>query len=163
MLYFAVGVRDSRNSSDDDSDRIKAQQLDNHAGKVLRLTEDGRAPQDNPFVGKPGAKPEIYTYGHRNLQGFTWHPDTREMWATEIGPMGGDELNRLDPGRQLRLAAGLARQDLQLESRVGSAVVAAGHGDAGDVLDARDQPFEHHDLHREIAFRCGKATSSSAR
>jgi glucose/arabinose dehydrogenase len=60
MLYFAVGVRDSRNSSDDASDRIKAQQLDNHAGKVLRLTEDGRAPKDNPFVGKPGVMPEIY-------------------------------------------------------------------------------------------------------
>ena len=98
MLYLSVGVRDSRNSSDDASDRIKAQHLDNHAGKVLRLTEDGRAPKDNPFVGKPGAKPEVYTYGHRNLQGFTWHPDTREMWATEIGPMGGDELNRLIPG-----------------------------------------------------------------
>ena len=98
MLYFAVGVRDSRNSSDDATDRIKAQQLDNHAGKVLRLTEDGRAPKDNPLVGKAGVKPEIYTYGHRNLQGFTWHPDTREMWATEIGPMGGDELNRLVPG-----------------------------------------------------------------
>jgi glucose/arabinose dehydrogenase len=98
MLYFAVGVRDSRNSSDDASDRIKAQQLDNHAGKVLRLTEDGRVPTDNPFVGKAGVKPEIYTYGHRNLQGFAWHPETREMWATEIGPMGGDELNRLIPG-----------------------------------------------------------------
>ena len=98
MLYLSVGVRDSRNSSDDASDRIKAQQLDNHAGKVLRLTEDGRAPKDNPFVGRAGAKPEIYTYGHRNLQGFTWHPETREMWATEIGPMGGDELNRLIPG-----------------------------------------------------------------
>src|SRR5687768_6787802 len=64
MLYFAVGVRDSRNSSDDASDRIKAQQLDNHAGKVLRLTENGSAPADNPFVGKAGARPEIYTYGH---------------------------------------------------------------------------------------------------
>jgi aldose sugar dehydrogenase len=98
MLYLAVGVRDSRNSSDDASDRIKAQQLDNHAGKVLRLTDHGTAPPDNPFVGKAGARPEIYTLGHRNLQGFTWHPDTREMWATEIGPMGGDELNRLIPG-----------------------------------------------------------------
>ncbi len=98
MLYLAVGVRDSMNSSDDASDRIKAQQLGNHAGKVLRLTDEGRAPRDNPFVGTAGARPEIYTYGHRNLQGFTWHPDTGQMWATEIGPMGGDELNRLVPG-----------------------------------------------------------------
>ena len=98
MPYFAVGVRDGRNNTDDNTDRIKAQQLDNHAGKVLRLTDSGGVPPDNPFVGKAGARPEIYTYGHRNLQGFTWHPDTREMWATEIGPMGGDELNRLIPG-----------------------------------------------------------------
>ena len=98
MLYFAIGVRDSMNGSDDASDRMKAQQLSNHAGKVLRLTDDGRAPADNPLVGKAGAKPEIYTYGHRNLQGFTWHPETREMWGTEIGPMGGDELNKLIPG-----------------------------------------------------------------
>ena len=99
MLYFAIGVRDSMNGSDDASDRMKAQQLTNHAGKVLRLTDEGRAPRDNPFVNTAGAKPEIYTLGHRNLQGFAWHPDTGEMWATEIGPMGGDELNRLLPGR----------------------------------------------------------------
>ena len=59
MLYFAVGVRDGRNNTDDNTDRIKAQQLDNHAGKVLRLTETGGVPPDNPFVGKAGARPEI--------------------------------------------------------------------------------------------------------
>jgi glucose/arabinose dehydrogenase len=98
MLYFAIGVRDSMNSSDDASERMKAQLLSNHAGKVLRLTEDGGVPRDNPFAGKPGVKPEIYTYGHRNLQGLAWHPETGEMWGTEIGPMGSDELNRLIPG-----------------------------------------------------------------
>ena len=98
MLYLAVGVRDSMNGSDDASDRMKAQQLTNHAGKVLRLTDAGAAPRDNPLAGRAGVKPEIYTYGHRNLQGVAWHPDTREMWGTEIGPMGGDELNRLVPG-----------------------------------------------------------------
>jgi glucose/arabinose dehydrogenase len=98
MLYFAVGVRDSMNSSSDASDRMKAQELSNHAGKVLRLTDAGGVPPDNPFVGRAGAKAEIYTYGHRNLQVFAWHPDTGEMWASEIGPMGGDELNRLIPG-----------------------------------------------------------------
>jgi glucose/arabinose dehydrogenase len=98
MLYVAVGVRDSMNSSDDASDRMKAQQLTNHAGKVLRLTETGGVPPDNPLAGRAGVKPEIYTYGHRNLQGFAWHPDTREMWGAEIGPMGGDELNKLVPG-----------------------------------------------------------------
>src|SRR5436190_20580068 len=52
----------------------------------------------NPFVVRKAAPPEIYTYGHRNAQGLAWHPQTGELWATEIGPMGGDELNRLVPG-----------------------------------------------------------------
>jgi glucose/arabinose dehydrogenase len=75
-----------------------AQSLDNHVGKILRLTDDGTAPEDNPFVGRDDAKPEIYSYGHRNVQGLDWHPDTGELWATEIGPMAGDELNRILPG-----------------------------------------------------------------
>jgi glucose/arabinose dehydrogenase len=99
MLYLTVGDRDASNMTDDDSYRILAQGLDNHVGKVLRLTDDGGAPLDNPFVGRADASPEIYTFGHRNAQGLAWHPETGELWATEIGPMGGDELNRLLPGR----------------------------------------------------------------
>jgi glucose/arabinose dehydrogenase len=67
-------------------------------GKVLRLTEDGGAPDDNPFVGREGYRPEIYTMGHRVIIGLAVHPDTGEVWATENGPNGGDELNRLTPG-----------------------------------------------------------------
>jgi glucose/arabinose dehydrogenase len=99
MLYLTVGDRDAGNLTDDSSYRMLAQKLDNHVGKVLRLRDDGTAPPDNPFVGRADARPEIYTYGHRNAQGLAWHPETGEMWATEIGPMGGDELNRLLPGR----------------------------------------------------------------
>jgi len=99
MLYLTVGDRDAGNLTDDSSYRMLAQRLDNHVGKVLRLRDDGTAPRDNPFVGRADARPEIYTYGHRNAQGLAWHPVTGEMWATEIGPMGGDELNRLLPGR----------------------------------------------------------------
>ena len=99
MLYVTVGDRDASNMTDDDRYRILAQGLDNHVGKVLRLNDDGGVPSDNPFVGRADANPEIYTYGHRNAQGLAWHPETGEMWATEIGPMGGDELNRLLPGR----------------------------------------------------------------
>jgi glucose/arabinose dehydrogenase len=65
---------------------------------VLRLRDDGSAAPGNPFIGKPGARPEIYTYGHRNVHGLAWHPVTRELWAVEIGPMGGDEMNILKPG-----------------------------------------------------------------
>ena len=99
MIYLTVGDRDAGNVTDDASYRMLAQGLDNHVGKVLRLRDDGSPPDDNPFFGQSGAKPEIYTYGHRNAQGLAWHPETGELWATEIGPMAGDELNRLIPGR----------------------------------------------------------------
>jgi glucose/arabinose dehydrogenase len=81
-LYVAVGDRDRIccNGSDDNSLRMKAQDLSNHVGKVLRLRDDGTVPADNPFAGRPGAKPEIFTYGHRNTYGFTFHPETRELW-----------------------------------------------------------------------------------
>ncbi|MEO8464526.1 MAG: PQQ-dependent sugar dehydrogenase [Gammaproteobacteria bacterium] len=98
MLYLTVGDRDAGNTTDNPSYRMLAQDLNSHVGKVLRLRDDGTAPPDNPFVGRKDAKPEIYTYGHRNAQGLAWHPQTGELWATEVGPMGGDELNKLVPG-----------------------------------------------------------------
>lgn len=99
MIYLAVGDRDIHVTTDDNSARMAAQHLDNDAGKVLRLRDDGAIPADNPFVGRADAKPEIYTYGHRNVYGFAWHPETGALWSCEIGPMGGDELNILLPGK----------------------------------------------------------------
>ena len=81
------------------NDRTRAQQTTQHAGKILRLRDDGTVPPDNPFVGRSGFRPEIYSYGHRNPQGLTIHPGTGELWETEHGPRGGDELNRILPGR----------------------------------------------------------------
>ena len=75
-----------------------AQDLTNHHGKIVRLHDDGRVPADNPFVNRAGAKPEIWSYGHRNVQGIAIHPETGDVFATEHGPMGGDELNRILPG-----------------------------------------------------------------
>lgn len=98
MIYLTVGDRDAGNTTDDPSYRMLAQSLDNHVGKILRLRRDGTAPADNPFVGRDGALPEVFTYGHRNAQGLAWHPETGQMWATEIGPMAGDELNRIVAG-----------------------------------------------------------------
>ncbi len=100
MLYVTVGDRDRIccNGTDDNSLRMKAQSLDNHVGKTLRLRDDGTVPPDNPFVGRAGAKPEIFTYGHRNGYGLAVHPETGELWQAEIGPMGGDEVNILQPG-----------------------------------------------------------------
>lgn len=100
MLYVTVGDRDRIccNGTDDNSLRMKAQKLDNDAGKTLRLRDDGTIPPDNPFAGKAGARPEIYTYGHRNGYGLAVNPETGELWQAEIGPMGGDEVNILQPG-----------------------------------------------------------------
>ena len=78
--------------------RDDAQTLGNHHGKLVRIEPDGRAPADNPFVGRAGALPEIWSYGHRNVQGLAFHPQTGELWAGEHGPQGGDELNVIEPG-----------------------------------------------------------------
>jgi glucose/arabinose dehydrogenase len=81
------------------NDRTRAQDTSHHAGKVLRLRDDGTVPPDNPFVGRDGFRPEIYSYGHRNMQGLAIHPETGAVWETEHGPQGGDELNVILPGR----------------------------------------------------------------
>ena len=76
----------------------RAQDPTSHGGKVLRLTEDGGVPPDNPFVGRPGYKPEIYTLGHRQPSGLAVHAETGAIWESEIGPLDGDEINILKPG-----------------------------------------------------------------
>ena len=82
----------------DRGDRPRAQRLNDHAGSVIRLHDDGRVPADNPFLTRKGARPEIYSYGHRNLQGMALHPETGEVWTHEHGPQGGDEINIVRPG-----------------------------------------------------------------
>jgi aldose sugar dehydrogenase len=79
--------------------RNEAQNLGNHLGKLIRITPDGAAPPDNPFVGRDGAKPEIWSYGHRNEQGLAIHPTTGDLWETEHGPRGGDEVNIIGKGK----------------------------------------------------------------
>jgi aldose sugar dehydrogenase len=79
--------------------RDEAQNLANHIGKVVRIERDGRVPTDNPFVGRNDARPEIWSYGHRNVQGAALHPQTGELWTHEHGPQGGDELNLTQAGR----------------------------------------------------------------
>ena len=73
--------------------RDEAQNLGNHIGKIVRVTPDGVAPRDNPFIGRAGAKAEIWSYGHRNAQGAALHPQTGKLWEHEHGPRGGDEIN----------------------------------------------------------------------
>ncbi len=90
LLYLTLGDRYSRLHD--------AQTLNNHHGKVVRIHKDGRVPADNPFVNRAGALPEIWSYGHRNLQGAALSPDGT-LWTHEHGPQGGDELNRPQAGR----------------------------------------------------------------
>ena len=78
--------------------RDEAQNLGNHLGKLIRIAPDGSAPPDNPFVGRDGVKPEIWSYGHRNEQGLAIHPVTNELWEVEHGPRGGDEVNVIARG-----------------------------------------------------------------
>jgi len=75
-----------------------AQDLTNDLGKIVRINPDGSVPKDNPFVGRKDARPEIWSYGHRNPQGAAIHPETGKLWETEFGPRGGDELNIPQPG-----------------------------------------------------------------
>jgi glucose/arabinose dehydrogenase len=90
-LFVTLGERFSRKED--------AQTLDNHLGKIVRIEPDGKVPADNPFVGRAGALPEIWSLGHRNVQGAAIHPATGELWESEHGPQGGDEINVIDAGR----------------------------------------------------------------
>ena len=90
LLYMTTGASLSNT--------MQAQDPSHHKGKVLRLRDDGSVPADNPFVGRAGYKPEIYSLGHRNQLGLAIHPDTGAVWANENGPNGGDEINIIRPG-----------------------------------------------------------------
>lgn len=89
LLYLTLGDR---------GDKDRAQKLDDHAGSVIRLHDDGRVPADNPFAKRAGALPEKWTLGNRNMQGAALHPQTGELWTHEHGPQGGDEVNVMRPG-----------------------------------------------------------------
>lgn len=82
----------------DRGERENGQNLSTHAGSILRLNLDGSVPQDNPFVGQKNALPEIWSYGHRNVQGLFYNTETDILWAQEHGPRGGDEINLIKPG-----------------------------------------------------------------
>ncbi len=94
-LFMAIGVPARRSIGAAEN----VQDPSSHAGKVLRLNDDGSAPGDNPFAATPGHLPEIYAFGIRNAIGMAFHPETGELWETENGPQGGDEVNIIRPGR----------------------------------------------------------------
>lgn len=89
-VFFSVGDR---------GERERAQDLSDHAGTIIRLNLDGSIPADNPFVNDPKARPEIWSYGHRNPQGLVFDPDSQCLWSIEHGPRGGDEINLIQKGQ----------------------------------------------------------------
>ena len=89
-LFVTTGERNLKTPSQD---------LSNHIGKIIRITPNGEVPKDNPFVNNKDAKPEIWSYGHRNVQGAVLHPQTGKLWLTEHGPRGGDEINITEAGK----------------------------------------------------------------
>ncbi|MGA1207580.1 MAG: PQQ-dependent sugar dehydrogenase [Litorivicinaceae bacterium] len=90
VLWLTLGDR---------GDQDQAQNLDTHIGSVVRLHTDGRIPDDNPYLKTPGARPELFSIGHRNIQGAFRHPETGALWTHEHGPQGGDELNLTEAGK----------------------------------------------------------------
>ena len=96
--YLFMTIGDRQWPSAGDLTAHPAQDLSKHNGTTIRLHDDGRIPDDNPFVGEAGVQPEIWTYGHRNAQGMAVHPETGDVWQNEHGPQGGDELNVIRPG-----------------------------------------------------------------
>jgi glucose/arabinose dehydrogenase len=95
-LFLTLGERQA--PARGDLTAHPAQDLSNHHGVIVRLNDDGSVPDDNPFVGQAGALPEIWSYGHRSPQGLVIHPETGDLWESEHGPQGGDELNLIEPG-----------------------------------------------------------------
>jgi glucose/arabinose dehydrogenase len=89
-VFFGIGDRGNR--------EVNPQDLSKDGGKIYRLNLDGSIPEDNPFVNEPGAKKAIFSYGHRNPQGMTIHPQTGDLWENEHGPQGGDEINIIKSG-----------------------------------------------------------------
>lgn len=92
-LFISTGERSDRVT------RPQAQSLNSGLGKVIHITKDGQPVTGNPFAGQANARPELYSYGHRNVQGLAFHPVTGDLWENEFGPRGGDELNRIEAGK----------------------------------------------------------------
>lgn len=91
FLYFSIGDRGNRD--------VNPQDISRDCGKIYRIHDDGRIPEDNPFVNNPAAKHAIYSYGHRNPQGMVKHPESGKIYVHEHGPRGGDEINIIDKGK----------------------------------------------------------------
>ena len=129
--------------------RVQAQDLNSHLGKVVRLADDGSVPRDNPFVGRNDALPEIWSYGHRNIQAAALHPETGKLWTIEHGPKGGDEMNIPKPGGNYGWPVVSLRRQLQRHAGRQWKEGRAGHGGSDLHVDAGDRAVGHDLLQRQ--------------
>jgi len=123
LLYITLG---DRGDSTGKGREQRAQRLDDHAGSVIRLHDDGRVPADNPYVKRAGALPEIYNHGHRNIQGAALHPTTGRLWTHEHGPQGGDEVNIEAPGANYGWPVSTHGRNYGFGTRIGEGNTASG-------------------------------------
>ena len=121
FVYLTLGDR---------GDRDRAQKMDDHAGSVIRLHEDGRVPENNPFVKLKGALPEKWTLGNRNIQGAALHPQTGKLWTHEHGPQGGDEVNLMSAGKNYGWPVVTHGANYGLGTKIGEGQTKAGMAQA---------------------------------
>ena len=121
FVYLTLGDR---------GDRDRAQKMDDHAGSVIRLHDDGRVPEDNPFVKLKGALPEKWTLGNRNIQGAALHPQTGKLWTHEHGPQGGDEVNLMSAGKNYGWPVVTHGANYGLGTKIGEGQTKAGMAQA---------------------------------
>ena len=121
FVYLTLGDR---------GDRDRAQRMDDHAGSVIRLHDDGRVPRDNPFVKQKGALPEKWTLGNRNIQGAALHPKTGKLWTHEHGPQGGDEVNLMVAGENYGWPIVTHGTNYGLGTKIGEGQTKAGMANA---------------------------------
>jgi aldose sugar dehydrogenase len=131
-LFYSIGDRGRE---------ANAQDLSTPNGKVHRINADGSAPRDNPFVGRAGAQASIWSYGHRNPQGFAFHPVTGKLWEAEHGPTGGDEVNRIEPGHNYGWP--LVHFGVPAPAPAASASTASPASPASSVAAKMDPPIVH--------------------
>ena len=112
------------------------QQLDSLMGKILRINTDGSIPRDNPFAGRAGARAEIYALGIRDDQGLALHPRTGTLWVSEHGPRGGDEINAIEKGKELRVSRHRLRPRVHRQADSRRSHLGARDGAARLLLDA---------------------------
>jgi glucose/arabinose dehydrogenase len=129
-LFITLGDRGDSTATGREQ---RAQRLDDHAGSLIRLHDDGRVPADNPYVKRTGALPEIYNHGHRNMQGAALHPTTGRLWTHEHGPQGGDEVNIEAPGANYGWPVATHGRNYGIGTRIGDGTSATGMVDAVHV------------------------------